>query len=172
MNLADRLLRQLNSVRDSSEKILAAFETREDWTRQLVPGTNHAMWFAGHMATADNFFIGQIDAKRCKEFAGWDKLFGMGSKPTNDPDDYPPVAEVHDAMRERRSVLIELLKGKSDAELNGPPAAGASDFLPDLGSIFEIAAWHEAIHLGQVSVIRRALGHSPIFGAAPEEANA
>ena len=47
------------------------------------------------MATADNFFISNIDPKRAKEFDDWDKLFGMGSKPTSDPDDYPPVAEVH-----------------------------------------------------------------------------
>ena len=172
MALADRLRHQLEMCRDTSEKILAAFETSEDWTRQVVPETNHAMWFAGHMATTDNYFISQIAPERAKTYEGWDKLFGMGSKPTSDPDDYPPVAEVHDAMRERRSVLLELLRGRSDAELNGPPAAGASDFLPDLASTFEIAVWHEALHLGQVTMIRRALGHQPIMGAAPAEANA
>ncbi len=172
MTLAQRLLRQLDSVRGTSEKTLAAFKTPEDWTRQAVPGTNHALWFAGHMATADNYFISQVAPGREKEFDGWDKHFGMGSKPTSDPDDYPPVAEVLDAMRERRDVLLGLLRGRTEAELNGPPAAGASDFLPDLGSVFEIATWHEAMHLGQVTVIRRSLGNQPLFGAAPAEANA
>ena len=75
-------------------------------------------------------------------------------------------------MRERRDVLLELLRGRSDAELTGPPATGASDFLPDLGSIFEMATWHETLHLGQVTVVRRALGHRPLFDPAPAEANA
>lgn len=172
MTLADRLLRQLGIIRDTSEKMLAAFETPEDWTHQVVPGTNHALWFAGHMATTDNYFISQIAPERAKKFDDWDKLFGMGSKPTNEPDDYPPVAEVHDAMRERRSVLLDLLRGRSDAELNGPPATGASDFLPDLGSIFEMTNWHETLHLGQVTVVRRALGHRPLHDPAPAEATA
>jgi hypothetical protein len=172
MKLADRLLRQLEQVRDTAEKMLAAFETPDDWTHQVVPGTNHALWFAGHMATADNYFISQIAPERERTFDGWDKHFGMGSKPTSDPDDYPPAAEVLDAMRERRGILLELLRGRTDAELNGPPAAGASDFLPDLGSIFEMATWHEAMHLGQITVVRRALGNRPLFDATPAEANA
>ena len=172
MKFADRILRQLEMIRDTSEKMLAAFETPEDWTRQVVPGTNHALWFAGHMATTDNYFIGRIAPERTKNFDDWDKLFSMGSKPTSDPDDYPPVAEVLDAMRERRTVLLDLLRGRSDAELAGPPAAGASDFLPDLASIFEMATWHESMHLGQVTVVRRALGHRPLHDPAPAEASA
>ena len=114
MSQADRLLGQLGMIRDMSEKILAAFEAPDDWCRQVVPGTNHALWFAGHMATTDNYFISRVAPGREKQLEGWDKLFGMGSKPTNDPDDYPPVAEVLDAMRERRGVLVELLRGRSD----------------------------------------------------------
>jgi uncharacterized damage-inducible protein DinB len=169
MNLADRLLRQLEMIRDTTEKILAAFETPEDWTHQVVPGTNHALWFAGHMATADNYFISCVAPERAKKFDDWDKLFGMGSKPTGDPDDYPPVAEVLDAMRERRSVLLDLLRGRTDAELAAPPVSGATDFWPDLGSIYEMTPWHETLHLGQVTIVRRALGHRPLYDPAPAE---
>lgn len=172
MSLADRILRQLDQIRDTSEKMLAAFQTPEDWTYQVVPATNHALWFAGHMATADNYFISRIAPERAKKLDDWDKLFGMGSKPTNNPDDYPPAAEVLDVMRERREVLLDLLRGRSDAELAGPPVSGASDFWPDLGSIFEMVTWHETLHLGQVTVCRRALGHRPLYDPAPTEANA
>jgi hypothetical protein len=172
MSQADRFVRQLGTIRDMSEKILAAFESPDDWCRQVVPGTNHALWFAGHMATTDNYFIGQVAPGHEKQLDRWDKLFGMGSKPTNDPDDYPPVAEVLDMMRERRGVLVELLRGCTDAELAGPPAAGASDFLPDLASIYEMTPWHEMLHLGQVTVVRRSLGHRPVLDPAPVEAQA
>ena len=172
MALADRLLRQLESIREMTEKMLAAFHTPEDWTHQVVPDTNHALWFAGHMATADNYFISRIDPDRAKKLDQWDKLFGMGSKPTNEPDDYPPVAEVVDAMRERREVLLDLLRGRSDAEMSAPPVTGASEYWPDLGSIFEMTTWHETLHLGQVTVVRRALGNRPLFDPTPAEANA
>jgi hypothetical protein len=172
MPQSDRLIRRMEKTREMSEKMLAAFESPEDWCRQVVPGTNHALWFAGHMALTDNYFISRVAPGSEKQFEGWDKFFGMGSKPTNDPDDYPPVAEVLDVMRERRRALIELLQGRSDAELAAPPAAGASDFVPDLASIYEVAPWHEAIHLGQVTVVRRALGNRPLFDPAPAEASA
>jgi DinB superfamily len=172
MPQCDRLIRRLEKTREMSEKMLAAFESPEDWCRQVVPGTNHALWFAGHMALTDNYFISRVAPGSEKQFEGWDKLFGMGSNPTNDPDDYPPVAEVLDTMRERRRALVELLKGRSDAELAGPPAAGASDFLPDLASVYEMTPWHEAMHLGQVTVVRRALGNRPLFDPAPVEATA
>jgi hypothetical protein len=170
MSQADRFVRQLGMIRDMSEKILAAFESPDDWCRQVVPETNHALWFAGHMATTDNYFISRVAPGREKQLEGWDKLFEMGSKPTNDPEDYPPVAEVLDMMRERRGLLVERLNGCSDAELAGPPAAGASDFLPDLASIYEMTTWHETLHLGQVTVVRRSLGYRPVFDPAPAEA--
>jgi uncharacterized damage-inducible protein DinB len=172
MTLADRLVRQLESIREMTDKMLAAFQSPEDWVYQAVPYTNHALWFAGHMATTDNYFISRIAPERALKLDHWDKLFSMGSKPTGDPDDYPPAAEVVDAMRERREVLLELLRGRPDAEMTAPPAGGASEYWPDMGSIFEMATWHETLHLGQVTIARRALGHRPLFDPAPAEAAA
>jgi hypothetical protein len=169
MKLADRILRQLTQVRDMSDKLLEAFQSPEDWTHQLAPGTNHALWFAGHMAASDNWMISMVAPERAKQMDEWNALFGTGSQPTSDPDNYPPPAEVLDAMRERRGVLIELLKGSSDKELAKASPEAILDFCPDYGAIFESTAWHEALHAGQVTLIRRALGHAPLFSAAPAE---
>jgi uncharacterized damage-inducible protein DinB len=170
MKLADRILRQLKQVREFNEKMLEAFQTPEDWTHQIAPGTNHALWFAGHMTTADNYFISKLAPNRKKPLDDWEALFGMGSKPTSNPDQYPPAAEVLDVMRERRAVLLELLAKETDADLAGPPLEGPNDFWPDKGSIYEMIGWHEMLHAGQVSMVRRALGHKPVFSAEPAEA--
>ena len=79
MSLADRLTRQLKQSREFCEKLFEAFKSPEDWTHQIAPGTNHALWFAGHMATADNFFIGMIDPNKKRDLDDWGKHFGMGS---------------------------------------------------------------------------------------------
>src|SRR5262249_39091681 len=142
----------------------------KEWTKQVVPGTNHALWFCGHMATADNFFVGMIDPAKKRNLDEWDKLFGMGSQPTSEPDDYPPVAEVLDVMRERRDVLNGLLANMSDDDLAKATSPEMAGFCPDFASIFELAAWHEGLHSGQITVIRRALGHKPVF--SPEMADA
>ena len=167
MKLADRILRQLNEVRDRSEKLLSAFQTPEHWTHQLAAGTNHALWFAGHMAACDNWLIGIVATDRAKQMDDWYTLFGTGSRPTSDPDNYPPPAAVLDAMRERRGVLTEILNGLSDEELERAAPEAITDWCPDVGTIFEGSVWHEAMHAGQVTLIRRALGHEPLFSADP-----
>ena len=56
MGPKQRLQRQLVEMRQRSERLLADFRTPGQWTFQVHPSCNHALWFAGHMATSDNFF--------------------------------------------------------------------------------------------------------------------
>jgi uncharacterized damage-inducible protein DinB len=60
----------------------------------------------------------------------------------------------------------------SDEQLNAPAPEGMPDFVTDIASLFELGIWHEAMHLGQVSVVRRALGHAPLFDPATTDAGA
>lgn len=158
------LKRQLQQARQYTEALLADFKTPEQWLHQVHPQANHALWFAGHMAMSDNFFISCLAPDKVKKFDSFDGLFGMGSHPTSDAAKYPPVEEVLAAMRERRTTLLGLLDQLDDDDLPKPPASGASDFTPTVGSVFEVAVWHESLHSGQISVARRALGHKPVFG--------
>jgi uncharacterized damage-inducible protein DinB len=166
MSMKERLRRQLVSARQLSERLLADFHTPEDWTRQVHPGCNHALWFAGHMANTDNFLISMIAPEQARDRAGFAAKFGMGSQPTSNPADYPPADEVLAAMRERRQALLALLDGLSDEDLAKKTAAGAPEFLSDFASVFELAIWHEGLHSGQLSIARRALGCAPVMGAS------
>jgi uncharacterized damage-inducible protein DinB len=162
MGLKQRLERQLISVRQMSERLLADFRTPEEWTFQVHPACNHALWFAGHMATSDNFFLSLVAPDKATDLPDFQTKFGMGSQPTNDPAAYPPPENVVTAMRERRQTLLDALQKMSDEELNRKTPPGAPEFLPDVASVFELAVWHEGQHSGQLSVARRALGHKPL----------
>jgi uncharacterized damage-inducible protein DinB len=162
MSLQNRLLRQLKSTREASERLLADFKTPQDWTFQVHPSCNHALWFAGHMATSDNFFLSLIAPEKKKDIADYPAKFGMGSQPTNDPTNYPEPERVLATMRERRGALLSTLESMTDDDLAKKTPDGAPDFLPDVGSVFELAIWHEGRHSGQLSVARRALGHKPL----------
>lgn len=148
--------------------MLADFKSPEDWTHQVCEGGNHALWFAGHMANTDNFLISLVAPERAKEQAGFGAAFGMGSKPQADASQYPPVDEVLGYMRERRAALLDVLSRLNDDDLSRPTPEGAPDFLSDFGSVFELAVWHEGLHSGQLSVVRRSLGYPPVLGASPE----
>lgn len=162
MTYVERLKRQLLSARQTSEKLLADFQRPEQWVYQVHPQSNHALWFVGHMGHSDNFFISLLDPARAHEPRKFIECFGMGSQPAADAAQYPAAAEVMDYMRERRSVLLDLLDHLQDADLEQSTPPGAPDFLRDKAAVFEMAIWHEGLHSGQLSVVRRALGFPPL----------
>ena len=164
MSLKNRLRRQLVKTRDLSERLLADFHTPQEWVHQVHEGCNHALWFAGHMANSDNFFLSLVAPQKAAQLEGFAPRFGMGSHPTGNPADYPPAADVLETMRERRRTLLGVLDELSDEQLSNPTPSGSPDFLTDFAAVFEMANWHEAMHAGQLSVTRRALGHQPLSG--------
>lgn len=163
MSLQQRLVRQLTNAREMSERLLADFKTPEQWTAQVYPGANHALWFAGHMGIADNFFLSLIAPEKAVKRPDMEEKFGMGSQPTNQPAEYPPVEEVLAFMRDRRAALLNALEAMHEDDLAKATPQGTPDFLSDVGSVFEMAIWHEGMHSGQLTVCRRSLGNKPLF---------
>jgi hypothetical protein len=163
MSAKQRLKKQLEAARDYSRALLADFKTPEEWTRQVHPNANHALWFAGHMAVSDNFFVSHIAPEKTVKRPEFEKAFGTGSQPTSNPADYPPPEDVLEFMNERRRTLMGVLEALDERELEQPLPKGTPDFLPDVGSVFETAVWHEGLHSGQLSVCRRAMGHKPVL---------
>lgn len=164
MQLRERLTTMINGARSYSESLLASFKSPADWTYQLFPGANHALWFAGHMGVTDDFFLNTVSPGTSKIPEGYSALFGMGSTPSPKLEDYPPVDVVLAFMRERRKALAEQILAMSNGQLASKLPAGSPDFFTDFSSVFEMATWHEGMHSGQLSMTRRALGHPPIMG--------
>jgi uncharacterized damage-inducible protein DinB len=124
------------------------------------------MWFAGHIAGADNHFIVLLGGAD-RQPAGYKEKFGGGSKPSPRPADYPPASEVLEYLRERRQTLLKLLAEKSEAGLSKSVPAGAPPMVSDIAGVFTLISWHEGLHAGQVSVARRSLGQPPVMQGAP-----
>lgn len=164
MQLRSRLVTMIDGARKFSEGLLASFTKPTDWTYQLFPSANHALWFAGHMGTSDDFWLRTVAPDKSKIPEGYNQRFGGGATPTANLADYPPVEEVLAFMRERRAALSAELNAMSNAQLASKLPAGSPEFLTDFSSVFETATWHEGLHAGQLSMTRRALGHPPLMG--------
>jgi hypothetical protein len=167
MDLKARIVGQLGFVRGLTERILSDFKSPDDFVYQVDPNTNHVLWLAGHLGVVENFMIRQFDPTKAVETAGYRDQFGIGSRPIGDLSAYPPVEEVLAFMRERRAALLALVAPLGDADLLRPCPPGAPAFMTDLASVLEAAVWHEAMHTGQMTVVRRALGHPPIVDRPP-----
>lgn len=159
-----RLKLWLEFTRKRTDGLLSAFQSREDWVHQIFPGANHALWIVGHIGWVDNAMLNLIGCgdKRI-ELGDMKALFRIKSEPSGNAADYPPAATVLAMFRERRSALLAELDRFSEDDLNRPCAPGGPDVLFDVASVFELSSVHESTHAGQLTMIRRALGHSPAF---------
>lgn len=131
---------------------------------QPIPGGNHALWIAGHLAGTDDFFLNAVAGQPPKLPPHHKELFGMGSKPTPDPRAYPPFEEIKNRLGERREALVSWLKSLNPRKLDEPLPENLKMFASSHAALPASMAWHEGLHSGQLTVIRRSLGIGPKFG--------
>lgn len=136
-----------------------------DLARQPCPGMNHPAWIVGHLALISDLSLvphGHTLLTPEAERA----LYRSGSEPQPDRSLYPA-----------KSVLVERLAAIHDQMLQTVPRISA-DFLsqphglpmealkalPTHGHLLShVLTTHEALHLGQLSAWRRAMGFKPLF---------
>ncbi len=162
MDLKESFKGLLHQARWFTDKMLDEIENPEDWIRRAAPGTNHALWIAGHLGHAQNGFVSMADPTKGalrEEFKG---LFGKGSQPLDDLAAYPLVADIREYLRDRQNVFLEVLDAMDPADFARPTPEGAPKFLPNVGSLFPMWAWHETIHSGQLSTVHRVLGNQAL----------
>ena len=131
---------------------------------QPTEGGNHALWILGHLAVSDDLFLSKLGGTPAKCAEDWFKRFGMGSKPSPNAKDYPPVAEVKDHLAARREDLLVWFKSMDEAKLRESLPAGWTEFAPTYAGLMFSMAWHEGLHGGQLTIIRKSLGLAPKFG--------
>jgi hypothetical protein len=127
----------------------------------------HALWQIGHLANTAAWFAGLLDGgnSQFKLPEGYDKLFGMGSKPTSNAADYPSFDEVRAVLDAQYSRLLKAGSVLKDEELELPTLGDSGGFCPDRLSVLERAVFHNGWHVGQLSSCRKAIGLKPAFGS-------
>jgi hypothetical protein len=130
---------------------------------QLTSGGNHAAWVIGHLAVTDDTLLSGLGGRAPKCPKSWEKLFGMGSQPTGNPSDYPPVAEITERLSQCREELAAWFGSMDEAKLASPLPKDMETFAASHGALMSSLAVHEGLHAGQLTMIRRDLGIGPKF---------
>lgn len=162
MDLRERLTRALVTGRGLTEKLLADVTTPEQWLTSIVDGGNHPLWIAGHLAVADDAFVRMVCEDRSRRRDDYRKAFGKGSQPVPDLQAYDDPENVLAYLRDRRAALLETLAELPESAFEQPLPESAPAIMYDVASVFHMAAWHEALHTGQLTTIRRSFGLGPI----------
>ncbi len=137
----------------------------EQYLHQPVDGANHALWVVGHLAYADDYFLGAFDVRPHKLPAQWHTdLFGQGSVPSGEASVYPGMAEVIERLAGLRGEVIGWFEGMSPTELAAPLPDDWKECGPTFAALIGAIACHESLHAGQLTLVRRSLGIAPVAG--------
>jgi hypothetical protein len=120
---------------------------------------NHATWVIGHLArsadgTAALFGLEPLSPPE------WSEAFGNTSKPAPTGTPSPSKEVLISALEKAHARVIEALRKAGPAVLTQPtPVERLKARFPTIGDALMLyMAYHEAVHLGQLSAWRRAQG--------------
>jgi hypothetical protein len=132
----------------------------ERMCEQPLPRMNHPTWIIGHLADTCDLMAQwlEIETRYCP--ADWHDLFDNRSEPQKDPAIYPDKSELVKVLELAHKDLATEFLSASELVLQKPlPRESMRQMFPTVldGVAFEMTD-HEAIHLGQLSAWRRAMG--------------
>jgi hypothetical protein len=159
-------LDQIVLARDYTKRLLDHV-AESDWFRQPHDGVTHIAWQVGHLAMAQHrLALDRVRGPRPEDAAliseEFMRPFARESVPDPDPANYPPIAEIRAVLDRVHEQVLRELPTLTDADLDQPvlkphPIA-KTKFLSLLW-----CAQHELIHAGQIGLLRRLLGHRPLW---------
>ncbi len=137
-----------------------------DWFTFSPGGVSHIAWQVGHIAMAEyRLCLERLRPRTTADEAlisdGFLKLFSRASTPGS-ASECPPAAEIRSVFDRVHTRVLEELPNYPDADLDIPPLKPHPLFTTRIIGL-KYAPMHEMIHCGQIALIRRMLGHKPIW---------
>lgn len=139
--------------------------TEEDMQYRVTPETNCPAWILGHLAICTDFALGVVGAQPTLP-KKWHVLFGNGQTPGQELKQCPSKAELWDAYKSGHAAVDAAVRNADFEALKAerePESILYKQFPTHAGMLSHLLATHEATHIGQLSVIRRSLGHPPLL---------
>lgn len=130
----------------------------------FAPGGGNAAYAVGHIASTDDMTLQMLAGRPGAISEAQQKLFGGGAEPSEKTADYPPPAELIATMNDLRASVLDYFKSLSEADLLAPVEGPMAQFGDTRAKLMASLAWHESLHAGQLTVIRRQLGLPRVFG--------
>ena len=138
----------------------------QDGSRVINDVTNSLEWLAGHLITGRYRNISRLGIK-VEPNKGLDKFVNQAIPPPNaiafdNKIKYPNLSECREEWENYSNIFLESLRKVEENTLKSE----ISFQVPTGGNTVEDAlifvALHESYHIGQMSIIRKSLGYSPM----------
>ncbi len=159
MQIRDHLAYMIRVNKTSAAGFLGNI-TEEESMNRIDGRFNHIRWLAGHMLYYAGWILSQLrdDYREHEQIA---PLFARGTSVSDNPDDYPTLAELKKRLDDTYEAILEALIDASDSDLEKAIAEGNKKPLWESITFY---CMHNFYHTGQVMYNRRAVGKKWPFG--------
>jgi uncharacterized damage-inducible protein DinB len=166
MSRLDLAVGQISRVREYTLRLLDNTNPAE-WFRQPAEGVTHIAWQVGHLAMAEyRLGLERIRGKKPEDgqliSEEFQTLFRRESMPDPDAKKYPDPIEIRTVLDRVHQRTLAELKTLPENMLDTPSTGPHPLFNTKLGALLWCAQ-HEMLHAGQIGLLRRLLGHAPIW---------
>jgi hypothetical protein len=158
----------ISQIRFAREYTLSLLEGIEptDWFRQPAEGVSHLAWQVGHLAMAQYglclFRIrGRADIDMELMSSSFRKKFSKGTTPDPDPGKNPSPEEIRAVFDRVYEQTLKELPLVGNEVLQEPVEMPFAVVATKLGGLL-FCSHHEMLHAGQIGLLRRLIGKSPV----------
>jgi uncharacterized damage-inducible protein DinB len=131
-------------------------------------GGCHPLWVLGHLTLVEGMIPATLFAEK-NSAADWQQYFGENSEAVADARAYPPFAQVREKYLQLREGNLKILESLTEADLDKPtkaPPKGREREFATYGQSFLVLALHQAMHRGNLTDARRAIGRTALVAKA------
>jgi hypothetical protein len=166
MAILPLLVQQIEFARAYTNRMLDR-TPHDEWFVAPPSCSTNIAWQVGHLAMAQyrlgmNRIRGDRETDETIISSDFLKRFGRESKPAFDRSQSPSAAEIRTVYDRVHVQLLRELAELPEAELD-LPTVNSHSLAKTKGEILRWCALHEGIHAGQIGLLRRMLGHPPIW---------
>jgi hypothetical protein len=166
MRRAEMLLESIGRARDYTNLLLAQTPT-VDWFRMPQESISHIAWQVGHLAFAQyGLTLVRLRGKRPEDEdlipAAFLQRFCRESVPVGDQPSYPSADEIRRVLDEVHRRAQAEIAALDDSVFDEPVSSPHPRFSTKGGALVWCAE-HEMLHAGQIGLLRRLVGHRPIW---------
>lgn len=162
----ERGIEQLRFARAYTLRLLDSVP-QEQWFTIPPAGVAHIAWQVGHLAMAEyrlllDRFRGVVPEDAALMSEAFLALFGRASEPVPDPAQSPPAEELRATLERVHVQALAELARLTDADLDVANTRPHPLCTTRRDLLFWCSA-HEMVHTGQIALLRRQLGHAPLW---------
>jgi hypothetical protein len=138
--------------------------TDAELVQRPVPAANNALWQLGHLIAAEAQMVNACAGKSVIDLpAGFADKYKKETAKVNDAAKLGTKAELLAQFGKVREKTCGWVGTLSPADLAKPSPENMRQFFPTVGHLVNLFPMHDAMHLGQIQVLRRKLGKPVLF---------